>query len=155
MNQNDASRAALEFLTSKKTGVLSTLSKGDEPRARLVYFSSDDSFNIYFLTFANTRKAEDLKAHPKAAFTVADEETPRTLQIEGDAADITNSPVDDAIIETLFDRLQMNAKYYAPIARFDRSDVRFYRLTPTWVRFGNFTDGHSTSEVLFDVTPDT
>lgn len=149
----DAKKAALDFLASKKTGVLSTLSPADEPRARLVYYSSDAHFNIYFLTFANTRKAEDLRAHPKAAFTVSDEAVPRTLQIEGDAVDITNSPVDDAIIETLFDRLQMNAKYYAPLARFDRSDVRFFKLSPTWVRFGNFTEGHSTSEVLFDVTP--
>lgn len=149
---NEEKRAgALEFLKSRKTGVLSTLSKTQEPRARLVYFSSGDDFTIYFLTFANTRKVEDLKAYPKAAFTVSDEEVPRTLQIEGDAVDITNSPVDDAIIEKLFDNLHMNAKYYAPIARFDRNDIRFFRLTPTWVRFGNFTEGHSTKEVLFEV----
>lgn len=149
--KHDARAAALELLKSKKSGVLSTLSPSDEPRARLVYYSSDDRFNIYFLTFANTRKADDLRAHPKAAFTVFDESRPRTLQIEGDAADITNSPVDDAVIETLFDHLQMNAKYYAPIARFDRSDVRFYRLAPTWVRYGDFTEGRTTSDVLSEI----
>jgi general stress protein 26 len=153
METPDARKVALEFLKSKKAGVLSTLSPANEPRARLVYYSSDDAFNVYFLTMANTRKAEDIAAHPKAAFTIADEDAPRTLQIEGDVADITDSPADDAVIETLFHNLKMNAEYYAPLARLDRGDVRFYRLSPTWVRFGNFVAGHSTAETQFEIAP--
>jgi general stress protein 26 len=149
----DPKRAALEFLQTKKTGVLSTLSNDNTPRARLVYYSHDDDFNIYFLTLANTRKADDLRHSKKAAFTISDEAVPRTLQIEGDAEDITNSPTEDTVIETLFHNLQMNAEYYAPLARFDRGDVRFFRLTPRFVRWGNFTEGHTTSEVLFEIAP--
>ena len=151
MNEPDKKAAALAFLKSVSAGVLATLSESGQPRARLVYYSCDDTFNIFFLTFANTRKAEDLKAHSKAAFVIADTHLPRTLQIEGDVTNITNSPADDAVIETLFDHLQMNSKYYAPLARLDRSDVIFYRLTPSWIRFGNFTEGHTTSETQFDL----
>lgn len=142
---------ALSFLASKKTGVLSTLSPIQEPRARLVYYSSDDDFNIYFLTLKDTRKVADLAAYPKAAFTIFDEDVPQTLQLEGDAADITNTPTSDEVIEKLFANLQMNAKYYAPLARFDRSDVVLYRFTPTWLRFGDFTEGHTTKEVLSEI----
>lgn len=149
----DPKHAALEFLASKRTGVLSTLSADDAPRARLVYYSHDEAFNIYFLTLANTRKADDLRHSKKVAFTVADEVEPRTVQIEGTAEDITNAPAEDAVIETLFHNLQMNAKYYAPLARFDRGDVRFFRIAPAFVRFGDFTEGHSTSEVLFTIEP--
>ncbi|MGE5541146.1 MAG: pyridoxamine 5'-phosphate oxidase family protein [Bacillota bacterium] len=149
----DPKQAALDFLASKKTGVLATLSADGAPRARLVYYANDDRFNIYFLTLGNTRKADDLRYSKKVAFTVADETEPRTVQIEGVAEDITNMPADDAVIETLFHNLQMNAKYYAPLARFDRGDVRFFRITPSFVRFGDFTEGHHTDEVLFEITP--
>lgn len=151
MDTTEARVAALALLKKEHAGVLSTLSPEGEPRARLLYYSCDDAFNIYFLTFANTRKVQDLKAFPKVAFTVVDRTVLQTLQIEGDVADITNSPVNDDIIEKLFDHLQMNTEHYAPLARFDRSDIIFYRLTPTWVRFGNFTEGHKTSEVLFEL----
>lgn len=151
MTTTDARARALAFLTSKKSGVLATLSDMDEPRARLLYYSADDEFNIYFLTLAHTRKIGDLRAHPRVAFTVFDEEVPQTLQIEGEATDITNSPVTNPIIETLFENLKMNDRYYAPLARFDRSDVRFFRITPSWVRWGDFTQGHTTDEVLFEI----
>lgn len=151
MDTTDARPLALSLLQSKKAGVLSTLSPEGTPRARIIYYACDDRFNIYFLTFANTRKAEDLRTSPKVAFTVTDDTLPRTIQLEGEAQDITNSPVDDRIIESLFEHLEMNTKFYAPVAHLDRSDIRFYRITPTWVRFGDFTTGHTTAEVLFEV----
>jgi hypothetical protein len=40
------------------------------------------------------------------------------------------------------------SKYGPPLARFDTSTLRFYKLTPTWVRWGNFLFGKSTDDVL-------
>src|SRR5665213_1105517 len=68
---------AIAFLKSHRVGVLSTLAEDGRPRARTIYFASDTDFNIYFLTFSNTRKAEDLSKHPQAAFTVSVEEKPQ------------------------------------------------------------------------------
>jgi general stress protein 26 len=139
---------ARAFLQAHRTGVLSTLSPLGNPRARLVYFAGDADFNIYFMSMDTTRKAEDIRSHNKAAFVISSEEVPQTLQLEGIVEDITNTPAPDDTVENLFENLRSNATYFTPLARFDRGDIRFYRITPTWIRFGSFTHGHSSDEVF-------
>ncbi len=143
---------ARAFLASHKTGVLSTISKDQRPRGRLVYFASDDEFTIYFMTLATTRKMEDLTSYPLAAFTVSDESTFQTLQMEGTVVDITNSPTDDTIIESLFHRLQVEAGHYPPLAHLDRGDVKFFRIDPEWIRWGDFEGGFKSKDVLFELS---
>jgi len=149
---NDTKAEALAFLKNAKTGVLSTISKEGNPHARLVYFACDEAFNIYFMTMLNTRKAGDISAHPQVAFTVSTVEKPKTLQLEGTAEDVTDGPVADSTVEAIFKNLQSNEQYFAPLARMDRGDVQFYRIAPTWIRFGAFTHGHTSEEVFSHIS---
>ncbi|MDR3547719.1 MAG: pyridoxamine 5'-phosphate oxidase family protein [Candidatus Pacebacteria bacterium] len=149
----DVRGAAFDFLASQKTGVLSTLSPAGTPRARLVYYACDGMFAVYFITLANTRKAEDLAAHPQAAFTVSSEAVPQTVQIEGTVEDVTERSIIDPVLVELFKHLNSNTAYGAPLMHFDRADIRFYKLTPSWVRYGDFTSGHHTDEVLEEILP--
>src|SRR5581483_7954663 len=148
MNTPDtASRAeALAFLKEHRTGVLATLSPQGTPRARFLYYTCDDQFNIYFLTLANTRKVEDLRMSGEAAFVVAVEDVPQTVQMEGVVEDLSNRPTDDAVINDIFDAIKSNAQYHAPLTRFDAAEVHFFRLKPRWVRWGNFTEGNHTTD---------
>jgi uncharacterized pyridoxamine 5'-phosphate oxidase family protein len=150
-----AHAAALSFIKSHETGVLSTLSMAGTPRARTLYYVSSEDFSIYFLTLINTRKAEDMRHHHEVAFTVSDTSVPQTLQIEGLVEDVSNIPVSDTIVHGIFERLKSNATYHAPLARFDAAEVKFFRITPTWIRWGDFTSGTHTDEILFDLTKDT
>ena len=145
---------ALTFLQGHRTGVLSTLSPLGNPRSRLVYFAADSDFNVYFMSMNNTRKAEDIRAHNQAAFTVSSEEVPQTMQIEGMVEDITDRPTADDTVEALFANLRSNTTYFTPLARLDRGDIRFYRITPTWMRFGDFISGHSSAEVFTKLDTD-
>ncbi len=142
---------ALAFLKAHKTGVLATLSPQHTPHARLVYYASDDSFKIYFLTLSNTQKAEDISRDAHGAFVVAAEEVPQTLQISGTIEDLTNSAIVDPVVTELFEHLKSNDTYHAPVTRFDAGKVLFYCLTPTSIRWGDFTEGHSTEEVFTDI----
>ena len=48
----DRARAdALAFLKHHKVGVLATVGGGHQVIASMVYYTSDDNFNIYFMTF--------------------------------------------------------------------------------------------------------
>jgi general stress protein 26 len=142
---------AIEFLKTQKTGVLATLSPDGNPRARLVYYASDDAFAIYFITLANTRKAEDITKHSAAAFVVANENVPQTVQIEGKITDVTESAIVDPILVHLFENLKSNSVYFAPLTRFDPGDLRFFKLTPTWIRWGDFTSGIGTDELFSEI----
>lgn len=148
---------ALTFLVGHVTGVLATHSTGvagGTPRARLVYYTCDDAFNVYFITLANTRKVEDLGKDPHAAFVVAEPEIPRTIQMEGIVTDLTESATIDPMLSDLMHTLMSNEHYGAPLARFDTSTLKFYRLSPTWVRWGDFTFGHGTDKVLSEIDPE-
>lgn len=153
MNTTDPKAAALDFLRTHMTGVLSTISQAQTPRARTLYYSHDSDFNLYFITLATTRKASDVAAYPLAAFTVTDEHTLQTLQLEGSVTDVTNGPTDDVVIENLFDKLKLDKGQYPPLARLDRGDVRFYRITPSWIRWGDYTAGFHSKDVLFELSP--
>jgi general stress protein 26 len=144
---------ALSFLVQNETGVLSTLSSVGELHARLVYYTCDDSFNVYFMTLKNTRKISDLASHPHAAFVVSETERPRTIQIEGTVTDLTDTATIDPTLTDFVQRLMGHTQYGIPLARFDESEIKFYRLVPNWVRWGDFTFGQGTDEVLTEVDP--
>jgi general stress protein 26 len=144
---------ALSFLVDHETGVLATLSKSGELHARLVYYTCDDSFNVFFMTLQNTRKVSDIAANPHAAFVVSEMERPRTLQIEGVVTDLTDTATIDPILSDFVKRLMAHTQYGIPIAHLDGSEIKFYRLTPDWVRWGDFTSGQGTDAVLAEVDP--
>lgn len=150
MNQDENGKRdeALSFLIGRSTGVLATVSKEGKPRARLVYYASDDAFRVYFITLANTRKAEDLAANPHAAFVVAETEAPRTIQLEGAIEDLTDTATIDPTLADLVNTLMSNSRFGAPLTRFDTAKLKFYRITPDWVRWGDFTFGRGTDNVL-------
>jgi len=155
MNTDTAAKRdeALSFLTGHNTGILATVSREGAARARLVYYACDDAFQVYFMTFANTRKASDLAAHPHAAFVITETEVPRTLQIEGQVTDLSDEAGVDPALSDLVHTLQSNAKFGAPLTRFDPSTLKFYRITPDWVRWGDFTLGRGTDNVLTQIDP--
>ncbi|MEK7602019.1 MAG: pyridoxamine 5'-phosphate oxidase family protein [Patescibacteria group bacterium] len=153
MPPTDKREEALSFLMSHTTGVLSTVSTEHKSRSRFVYYASDDTFSLYFITLANTRKVSDLANNSSASFVIAESDVPRTLQIEGDITDLTETATIEPTLVKLVDTLMSNATYGAPLTRFDSSTLRFYRLIPKWIRWGNFTQGHTTNEILSPIYP--
>lgn len=150
---NGKHNEALSFLVDHDTGVLATTARSGEPRARLVYYTCDDSFNIYFITLKKTRKFDDIEANPRAAFVVSEVDVPRTIQIEGVVADLTNIATLDPLVAGFIHRLMEGKKYGIPLSHFDPDQLRFYRLTPNWVRWGDFTLGRGTDDVLTQIDP--
>ncbi|HWH16367.1 MAG TPA: pyridoxamine 5'-phosphate oxidase family protein [Candidatus Paceibacterota bacterium] len=148
----EAKNEALSFLANHEAGVLATLSTQQEVRARLVYYAADDAFNIYFLTLNDTRKVADLRTHSRAAFVVSSTEPPRTLQIEGEVADLTDSATLDPFLSEFVHKLMAHEKYGIPLSHLDASTIRFYRLTPTWVRWGDFTEGPGSDKVFAEIS---
>ena len=142
---------ALSFLVDHDAGVLATCSRANVAHARMVYYTCDDAFNVYFITLKNTRKVADLAANPQAAFVVSEMEIPRTIQIEGKVEDLTNSATIDPLLSDFVHRLMSHEKYGIPLSHFDASELKFYKLTPDWVRWGDFTFGQGTDKVLTEI----
>ena len=144
---------ALSFLVDHPTGVLSTVTADGQPRARLIYYTCDDAFNVFFITLKSTRKVTDIAANNKAAFVVSETEIPRTLQMEGTIADLTDTATVDPLLADFVHTLMSHTKYGIPLSHFDASELHFYKLTPEWVRWGDFTFGKGTDQVLTTIDP--
>lgn len=148
---DDKKSEALAFLKSRTLGVLATLSPTGAPRARTVYYAADDSFSVYFCTMTGTRKVEDMNANTLAAFVVSEEDAPKTIQIEGTITNLTNVAVVTDEVRELLSRVMERGPFFAPITHLDPGAPELYKLTPTWVRFGDFTDGIGTDASLFEI----
>lgn len=152
MPTNDTREDALAFLSSHTLGVLATLSPEGAPRSRTMYYASDGTFALYVLTLLGTRKTADLAHDARASFVVSDENAPKTLQIEGTVSDLTETTeIDAPTVRALLETLLARGERFAPVTRLDANAMRFYKLTPTWVRWGNFTEGQGTDEVLSEL----
>lgn len=139
MTDTDQKIRALAFLKACRTGVLATISPEGAPRARTIYYEPDDAFAVYFLTLDHTRKVADLRREPRAAFVISDDQAPDTLQIEGVVRDLTESASIDPAVRGLMETLQEKGAQFAPITHLDPGHhVRFYKLVPSWIRFGDF-----------------
>lgn len=143
--------AALSFLKGNSTGVLATLSPDGAPRARTVYYAADDSFNVYLSTLTDTRKVEDISQNAHAAFVVSSEDVPQTVQIEGTLHDLTDTVTVNDSVRHLLAIMMERGPHFAPLTHLDAGSIRLYRLTPTWVRFGDFTDGIGTDRSLIEI----
>lgn len=131
----------LSFLQDRSVGVLATLSPQGTPRARTVYYSTDDSFAIYFCTLTGTRKVEDIVSNANGAFVVSDEDAPRTIQIEGTISNLTETALLTDEVRQLLGKIMERGPFFAPLTHLDPGKAELYKLTPTLIRFGDFTDG--------------
>jgi general stress protein 26 len=147
----DTTNTAKAFLLSHSTGVLATLSPEGAPRARTMYYAGDDAFNIFFLTVEGTRKVDDLAHTAEAAFVISNEEGPQTLQIEGTVSDITETATLDPVTHNLLETLLARGEHFAPVTRLDMGSVHLYKLSPMWIRWGDFTQGQGSNAVLLEI----
>ena len=96
MNNETLRERVRKFLTEEIVGVVSTVNTKGYPESAIVYYVIDDSFNIYFTTYSNSRKYRNIKERGVAAFLVANVSAPQTVQVEGDIVEMhaTDVPLD-------------------------------------------------------------
>jgi Pyridoxamine 5'-phosphate oxidase len=120
----------LDFLTSNRLGVLSTIGPKGGPQSALVGFAITHEFEIVFDTVSRSRKFVNLARDPRAAFVIGwDGET--TVQFEGVARQISSSELGH-YHETYF-----RAFPDGP-ARLKWEGITYYVVKPKWIRYSDF-----------------
>lgn len=134
----DVKTDALAFLKRNRTGVIATAGHDNLPHISVIHYICDDKFNIYFLTHKNTRKYKSIIAHPQVAFTVFTEGAPQSIEVEGMAADISDSIEAGSKKDELFEVLMLNPVFNPPISKLDTNDTAVVWIKPSWVRWADF-----------------
>lgn len=120
-------------MRTQRLAVEASSAPGGAAQAALVGIAVTDAFEIVFDTLDTTRKAQNLRASPRAAFVLggwaAGDE--RTVQFEG----IADEPL-GATLE------RVKTAYFAAWpdgpSRASWPGITYFRVRPTWIRFSDF-----------------
>lgn len=134
MNKEDVYK---EILSIKEAfGVFATVNQ-DRPQAATMYFICSENLDIYFMTKTSTRKYKNLMENPHVAFVLTDNHPPKTIQIEGKAIEVMDPAEQTTYYPQLVEKARTNVSM-PPIEQIASGEVVFMKLTPDWIRIGNF-----------------
>jgi len=120
----------LEFLSSNRLGVLSTIGPKGEPQSALVGFAVTPGFEIVFDTVSGSRKFANLARDSRAAFVFGwDGEI--TVQFEGVARQISSTELGR------YHEIYFRAFPDGP-ARLKWEGITYYVVAPKWIRYSDF-----------------
>jgi general stress protein 26 len=124
----------LAFMREHQMAVQASVSSSGAPQAAVVGIVVTDELEIFFDTFATSRKAKNLLGNPRIAVVIGGpaKGEERTVQYEG----VADQPVGADLVR--FKELYFR---HFPDGR-DREalpDITYVRVTPTWIRYSDFS----------------
>ena len=136
---SDPKQAARDFMKSHPMGVISTSSSDGEPWGAAVYYYTDEDFNIYFVTRAETKKYANIQENMKAALTVADGPAQTTVQAAGNLSVV---PAED-YMSIMFEKLdgirpETDGNWAPPLQKIHAGNFIPLKLTPNSMQYANY-----------------
>lgn len=140
----EATREALEFLrNATNVGTLATVDAAGVPHASPVYFVMSrelgHEFEFFFMTTKNSRKARDISANGRVAFSVGTGPEYIAVMMRGRAA-ATDAGSQDEILPVIAEYLERDKGENWPVRRieeFKDQGIVLYRVVPDEVTFLN------------------
>lgn len=136
MNIEDTIHSELEGM-NQPLGVISTINEAGKPQSASVYYIVDKALNIFFVTRSESRKYKNIQHDSNVSFVVTSEHPPKTIQLEGTAAEV----VDANEQLTYFDKLVAKATehtFMPPVSQMVTGEMVFMKITTSWARMGDF-----------------
>lgn len=136
MNTKDKIAQELESI-NQPLGVISTVNEQGRPQSASVYHVCDDNLNIFFVTRSESRKYKNLQKNNNASFVITSEHPPKTIQLEGTVAEVSD-PNEQL---TYFDKLVAKAtesSFMPPVSQMVAGEMVFMKLSTSWARIGAF-----------------
>jgi len=122
----------IEFVKRHVYAVQASTAANGAPQAALIGLVATDGLELFFDTFASTRKAANLDRDRRVAFVIgggAGDE--RTVQYEG----VVDVPKGSELV-------QLQEQYFARFPdgrrRASLPGIRYYRASPLWIRFSDY-----------------
>jgi uncharacterized protein len=123
-----------EFLESQSTLALATVDADGKPQTAPLFYVSDNEFNLYWLSSANSRHSINLTANPQVAATIypmAWHWTEiRGVQIEGKALSISDETLRHDLVERYQQKFDLPSGFETVMG-----ESVLYVLRPQWLRW--------------------
>jgi general stress protein 26 len=98
---DESSRSMLDFLKEHPVGTLSTVDPNGEPHAVVIYYFTDDDFNITFTTKRETRKFDNLSHYNHAMLLAYESTSQTTVQVTGVVEEIVDKQESESAFRSM------------------------------------------------------
>lgn len=150
-NSPETEARVRSFLQSHPIGVLSTVTPRGKPHATVVYVSTNDDLSLSFLTKHNTTKTKNIKRNNHVMFVAYEPSSQTTLQAEGRAINITDTPEAEEVFRKTLQSVQNTSKSNTPpISKLDAGRYVAYKIVPNSIRIAVFAHGDNAMEMLYE-----
>lgn len=141
---SDTRERVLSYLANHNTMTLATEHDG-KPFACSLFYVNDD-FDLYFVSDPKTQHAENIEYQPNVSAAIHEDyrdwRVIQGIQIEGECK--LCNPIESANALALYaNKYPFVAQLAAAMAK-----VKFYKITPRWVRFVDNTRGFGFKEEM-------
>ena len=132
-DQKKIRHEALQFLRSRNTMVISTVSPQGEPQAATVYYIVDDAFNLYFMTSLGSKKCENVTANGKVAFVVGT--GPEIVTVQGGGMAMPLDSKEAQVFFEMIKRIALQSPYQWPLLMLAKEKGGFctFKIKPSWM----------------------
>lgn len=129
---------AFEFLSNHRVASLATVSAEGAPMSAVIYYVPDKDLNILFLTKTETAKYINICNNHRVSLAIYDEANLSTIQIEGTAAEVSQTYTVDKVFKSIVKRPGELPHWPPPIIKMLAGDAVVMKITPSRLRFADF-----------------
>ena len=126
------------FIRNNPLAVLSTINDQGDPHGTTLYVGTDDHLNLYLLTKNQTAKYFHMKNHPRVSLTFTAEDHQQTLQVHGNAAEVTVPDEGARAFQVIGAIRHQTTDFRLPISRFEAGPYVVFKIDVSYARLTNY-----------------
>ena len=136
---SERQRRIYDFLNDNPVAVLSSIDEAGRPHGAVIYYMINSQFEILFLTRSGTTKYQNLKHRPAAMLTVCNVPEQTTVQISGEASEITDPAVIKLIAQGVAEASsRAGHQGRLPVQKLKGGEFAAFRIAPLQLRLANY-----------------
>jgi uncharacterized pyridoxamine 5'-phosphate oxidase family protein len=130
--QDDHITAIASYINKHPLAVLSTVDAQGDPHGTTLYAGSDNNLSVYFTTKTKTQKYQNISQHPTVALTFSGEDHQTTLQLSGEAVEVTTPVEGDAAFQVLASIGHESEDFRLPISKIEAGTYATFRVNVSY-----------------------
>ena len=124
-----------EFLQNTAVGVLSSVTRNNDPHGAVVYFGIDKKFIVSILTKSDTKKYDNLQHNSHVMLTVFETVTQTTVQLTGVAEEVSDpSKINEIAQMNMRATMKNSHGGIPPISKLEAGSFTAFEIKPVFVR---------------------
>ena len=124
-------KEALEFLKRNTTMVVATVAENGWPQYSLVYFVTNDDFDLYFLTSKKSRKYDNLRYSEKVSFVIG--RGPEVVTIQGAGLAKELGAREAQTFYEVMEKIAIKDAKQWPLPILAKEGFATFKITPMWM----------------------